>query len=377
MPNPVSDKYVIQSVVRAQRVLGAFRPNGELLRLRDVVERTGLGKALCFRLLHTLRRCGVLEKVDINRFRLVAAGPPRRYRIGYADFVPRDSFMLTVNAGLTEAAAQANIELIQVSNRNDPKVAVRNAHQLVRQSPDLVMEFQVDESVAPAVAAVFLEAGIPLIAIDIPHPGGTYFGADNYRAGLLAGRHLGKWAKAQWTSRPDEILLIEAPRTGSLVRSRTKGVLVGIQEILLGPAERCPVVSLDGEGQFRIVFECVRKHLRRSKAHRVLVGTVNDSSALGAVRAFQEAGRGECCAVVGQNAEPDARIELRQPQTPLVATVAHFPEKYGEALVRLALEILGGQAVPPALFVKHQVVTRENVDHLYPNDALLELAPSF
>jgi ABC-type sugar transport system substrate-binding protein len=32
------------------------------------------------------------------------------------------------------------------------------------------------------------EARIPMIAIDIPHPGATYFGANNYGAGLLAGR---------------------------------------------------------------------------------------------------------------------------------------------------------------------------------------------
>jgi len=135
-------------------------------------------------------------------------------------------------------------------------------------------------------------------------------------------------------------------------------------------------VSLNGEGLFNVAFECVRRHLRVSKARRTLVGTINDASALAAVRAFQEAGRGEGCAVIGQNAEPDARAELRQPRTPLVGTVAHFPEKYGEALIRLALDILGGKAVPPALFVKHQLVTRENVDHLYPNDALLGQPPS-
>jgi hypothetical protein len=27
--------------------------------------------------------------------------------------------------------------------------------------------------------------------------------------------------------------------------------------------------------------------------------------------------------------------------------------------------------VPPAVFVKHQIITRDNVDHLYPNDSLM------
>ena len=39
-----------------------------------------------------------------------------------------------------------------------------------------------------------------------------------------------------------------------------------------------------------------------SKARHVLVGSANDTSALGTIRAFEEAGRGSDCAVVGQNA---------------------------------------------------------------------------
>ena len=154
-------------------------------------------------------------------------------------------------------------------------------------------------------------------------------------------------------------------------------MLAGMYEILPDLAARCPVVHLDGDGQYKLAIDRIRKHLRGSKAKSVLVGCVNDASALAAVRAFQEAGRGECCAVVGQNAEPDARMELRQPRTPLVASVGYFPERYGDALIRLALDILSGKAVPPAVFVKHQVITRENVDHFYPNDALVPTMPSY
>ncbi len=33
--------------------------------------------------------------------------------------------------------------------------------------------------------------------------------------------------------------------------------------------------------------------------------------------------------------------------------------------------MLQGKPVPPALFVKHILITAENVDHHYPNDAIL------
>jgi len=51
--------------------------------------------------------------------------------------------------------------------------------------------------------------------------------------------------------------------------------------------------------------------------------------------------------------------------------VAYFPERYGEELIALALDILAGRPTPSAKFVKHQVITPANLDHFYPNDALL------
>ena len=115
----------------------------------------------------------------------------------------------------------------------------------------------------------------------------------------------------------------------------------------------------------------MRNHLRESPARRILVGAANDPSALGALRAFQEAGRVSHCAIVGQNAEPEARIELRTVNTRFIGSVGYFPEKYGDGLIRVALDLLARKPVPPAVFIKHQLVTPENVDHLYPNDALL------
>jgi hypothetical protein len=90
------------------------------------------------------------------------------------------------------------------------------------------------------------------------------------------------------------------------------------------------VVIIDGEGRFKLSLERVRRHLGRSEKERVLVGAVNDASALGAARAFQEAGRAKQCAIMGQNAEPDARAEMRDPRTPMIGSVAYFPERYGE-----------------------------------------------
>ena len=362
---------MVKSLVHASQVLEAFQTAGDVLRLRDVVARTGFNKGMCFRLLYTLHQCGFLDKVGENHYRLASEVRRRKlYRIGYAEQGQDTSFDREVRQGLVQAAEQKQVELIILDNRYQPKIALRNADHLIREQVDLVIEFQTDEVAAPAIASKYLEANIPFIAIDIPHPGATYFGANNYQAGLIAGHYLGRWAKRHWNGEVDEILLIELHRAGSLPQARIRGVQTGIGEVLRMP-EPCRTVSIDGDGQFQTALERVRKHLRESRAKRVLVGAANDPSALGALRAFQEAGRAKECAIAGQNGEPEARAELRSDNTRLVASVAYFPEKYGDGLLRLALDILARKAVPPAVFTNHQIITPDNVDHFYPNDSLL------
>ena len=371
MNQPSKTRYIVKSVMHAAEVMGAFRTEGEVLRLRDVVARTGYQKVLCFRLLYTLHQCGFVEKIGENQYRMVTElRPHRRYRIGYASQGQSASFPREVGASLVRAAEEARVELVVVDNRYEARAALRNADQLIREEVDLVIEFQSDESVAPAIAGKFMEANVPMIAVDIPHPGATYFGANNYEAGLIGGRHLGRWANKHWEGEVDEAVMIGISRSGSVPQARVRGMLSGLNETLRH-MEKCRVVHLDGDGQFGETLEQTRKYLRTSKARHILIGAATDPSALGAARAFEEAGRASDCAILGHNAEPEGRAELRQSRTPLIGSVAYFPEKYGEGLIRLALDILARKAVPPAVFTKHQLVTPETVDHFYPNDALM------
>src|SRR5438874_10299779 len=367
------DAYLVKSVVHSSRLLTAFRSPGEALRLREIASRSGLPKTMVFRLLYTLEKCGMVEKVGENLYQsCLRPWKQKLYRFGYAAQGTDYQFSREVSVSLQRAAVAEGIELISLDNRYSAKIAQHNADLLVREKVDLVIEFQTDQDVAPIVAAKYREAGIPLIAIDIPHPGATYYGANNYEAGLVGGRYLGRWVKECWHSEADEILLLELKRAGNLPQIRLSGLLVGINQVLPSTAN-CRVTYLEGDGELGPSFEAVRKHLRFSHARHVVVGAINDPSALGALRAFQEAGRTENCVVMGQNASPEGRAELRQPKTRFVGSVAYFPERYGENLIRVSLDILNQRPVPPAVFVEHKLITPASVDHYYPNDALAQL----
>jgi ribose transport system substrate-binding protein len=370
---PKRDSYLVKSIVHCSKLLAAFESPGECLPLREIANRSKLPKSMAFRLLYTLEKCNMVEKVGRNLYRSdVHRINQKTYKLGYAAQGTDYLFSKEVSESVQRAAAQEGMKLIFVDNHYNPKISQKNADMLVREKVDIAIEFQTDQDVAPIVASKYRAANIPLIAIEIPHPGAIFYGANNYEAGLIGGRYLGQWAKRNWESQVDEIILIELKRAGALPRMRLTGMLVGLKEILSN-AEKIPVRFLDGDGLLGNSFNAVRKHLRTSTCRHVLVGGVNDPSALGALRAFQEAGRSECCAVMGQNASPEGRAELREPGTRLIGSVAYFPEHYGDDIIRLAIEILEHKQVPPAVFAKHKLLTPANVDHCYPNDRLTEI----
>lgn len=365
------DPYFVQAVAHAADVLRAFGTPKEILRLKDIVQRTGHSKNTVFRLLYTLERTGLVEKVSAREYRCtVFQHKTRKYKIGYAAQGSDYLFSQQVTLGLRQAAERAgNVELLVLDNRYNPKVALKNAEVFIRERCDLVIEFQTNENIAPILSAKYQEAKIPVIAVEIPHPGAVFFGANNYLAGLMGGRALGRWVKERWNGEADSILLMALPRAGPVPRSRLTGIHAGILEEL-PRLERCPVTWLDGDGCFEPSYRAAKKHLRTSKARRTIISGINDASVLGALRAFEESGRQDECVAAGQNAAPEGREELRR-NSRFIASVAYFPERYGGWLLKLAEDILNYRPVPPAVFVRHLLLTAKNVDQYYPGDQLV------
>ncbi|HZY62989.1 MAG TPA: substrate-binding domain-containing protein [Edaphobacter sp.] len=368
--------YTIQSVIRAASIIHAFQSTSEVLDLRVVAGRVNLHKATTFRLLETLVEARLLERAGKHGYRCcVQAARSKRYRIGYASQSNLLPFTKTVSESMVVAASAANVDLLVLNNEFSPRVALQNAETFVSQKVDLVVESQINVAVAAQIAAKFSDARIPFIALDIPHPGAIYFGADNYKAGRMAGRHLAKWAAKYWKSGPEQIILLGVDAAGPLLNARLTGIIDGIEE--LGQfGQNVPIHHYDTKGgQFEATLDIVRKHIRRRRPERALVGAVNDSTALAALQAFREAGLERACAIAGQDGSLAAREEMRRTSTRLVCSVAYFPEMYGERIIQLALDLLKHKTVAPAVFVHHELITPQNVNKVYPNDSWMKVHP--
>ena len=362
---------MVEAVARACQVIASFRYEGEVLRLKDLVDRTGLSFSTTFRILFTLQQGGLIERVGNKEYRSnVKTLRVSRYRLGYAHQGAEPGFVQEWSDSVVRAAAKERIELLVLDHGHDSQTPLRNAERLIREQVDLVIDYLGDAHVAAINASKFAEANIPVIAVGAPRPGAIYYGPDNYVAGLMGGRYLGRWAKQNWHGKADELLLLDIDISGPLQALRMKGVEVGLKQAV-PELNGIEVVRLNCNARFLLTMELIRDHLCRSRARRILVGAAFDPSALGALRALEEAGRSEDIAVVSLGGCVEGRMELRRPGTRLIGDVAFFVDKYGENVIRLAMDVLEKKPIPSASFAKHKVLTPENVDHYYPNDSLL------
>lgn len=357
--------YQIESVGRACRLLRILQSEGSL-PLFELAELAHLSRPTVFRLMTTLQSNGMVVKDGSRKYRLTGGfSPGRRYKIGYLAETGETSFYRAVFRGLVESAERAGIDLIALNSQSSLDVALEHAEGLLAESVDLIMMFHSYAQIASVIATRTRGRRMPLIAIEMPHPDAVYFGVDNCHAGLTAGRYLAHWAERHWKGKVDEILLIGSHRTGSLPEARLTGSLLGIHEVLPN-SEQAKISTLNGDWQFEMSFEAVTRHLKKSKSTRILVSAIFDPSALGALQAFKDADRLQDCAIVGQNGSIEARLQMRKPNSRLIGSVAYFPERYGDQLVALALDLLTQRVpVPNAVFIKHQLITPQNLQQIY------------
>ena len=80
--------------------------------------------------------------------------------------------------------------------------------------------------------------GIPLIAVDIPHPHATFFGVNNYRVGFEAGECLAQYAKTDWDGKVRWALGLDIDEAGPLVQSRVTGAFEAIRSTTAGNSSR-------------------------------------------------------------------------------------------------------------------------------------------
>ncbi len=321
--------------------------------------------------LTALRAAGVQVSLCGEYITEIYADPPqgRRWRVGFANLTEKQEFAVAVRQGIERAANEHSaIDLLLADNDAEPEIALANAKGLIDARVDLVIEYQQDEQTNNVLMDLFRSAMVPVIAIDIPLPGATFFGADNYRAGRIAGDAAARWIREHWNGKLDKLVCLEQPESGPVPAARIQGQIDGLR--LSIPINTDSIVRLSTRGDLEGSQLAATQALRNIPMgkHVLFIG-INAHSALGALAAAETLDRQDYTAVISQNASGRIRRELVRRNPMLIGAVDFFPQNFGGKAVQLAIEILTGRPTPPAVYTDHLLITSDNISQIYPDDA--------
>jgi ribose transport system substrate-binding protein len=351
--------YLIPVLSKSLDILELLQTENEPMTLEAIHRKTRISKTTVYRVLKTFVHRGYLSQASDGTYRHVTGS--KKLRFGFGGQSAELPFSIEVTESLKAAASAVGVDLLILDNCYDGPTAVRNVEEFIKNKVDLIIEFQVEQEVAPVIGDKIAGAGIPLIAIDIPHPHATYFGVDNYRLGLEAGEELVKHAISHWAGKVDWVIGLDLAEAGQLVQSRITGAFEGVRKV----RPELPVevfVRIDGRGlrdkSKRLISDFLDRH---PKDKHILIAAATDSSALGAVDAVREHKREKHVAIVGQDCIAEAMVEMQKGKSPLIGSVSHETNSYGPSLIHLGLSLLRGQMVPPYNYVTHKMVTRASL----------------
>ena len=295
-------------------------------------------------------------------------------KVGFGNLGESVPFAVQVREGIEKVAAECNVEIVNADNALDPQIAIDNMRLFKTQEVDGIIEFNVHGNIADSICEI--AAGIPMIAVDIAHPGCSIFmGANNRIAGELAGQAAGQVAKKMWDCQVDAVVTHEAPGVGQVNIDRLNGLIAGLASVCpdnnYGDFENWsmnPVGIITRLDSDRVDpgFEKGRDWLtaNQDKEHIVAL-CINDDSCLGMLAAVQEAGRNGQVIFASQGADPSVWSEIRT--NPMYAgSTAYFPEFYGRYLIPNIIRMVQGEEVQDPILIEHVAITSENIDQYYP-----------
>lgn len=292
--------------------------------------------------------------------------------VGFANINERGSFGKMVLSNMKETAAERGYNIICVDNNSDGATAVANADTLLAMNVDMMIEFNVDGSVAPVIMEKFNEAGVPVIAIDIPHEGAIFFGANNSYAGVLAGETAGDWIIKNWGGEVDYVVLIIQPVSGPTVAPRVGMFPEGLRNKGI-EFDDSMIVQIDGQNDAQFTQARFADFLlAHPDAEKIAVATINDVAASGVYAAAEIAGRADNIVLVSQNATADfvEPMYAANGETNWIASIAYFPNRYGEFVFNIIDKMVAGEELEDTYYIDHIAITWDNIKEWYPLDDL-------
>ncbi len=304
---------------------------------------------------------------DATSYALNLNKPEKTFTLAHMDGWATNPFAIPIRQSIEKHARDLGLKLIYCDAEFKPEKAISCAETLANQKPDFVIAGNWQSGAATAIMAIFDKAKIPAISIDVSHPNAIFFGANNYISGVVAGRAAGDYAKKEWACQDVWLFMGENLEEGEAADFRLSGFADGVQEICGAlPAERINRERMGagtGDQAITVTTDWLTAH---PEATHILSVTIDDERASGMAKAFVATKRdgmviGQGCDTVGiANVKAAPASENRY-----LGCVAYFPEKYGDYLVSIAIDVIAGKPVPNEIHMEHIFLDNSTIGTYY------------
>ena len=259
--------------------------------------------------------------------------------IGVSLLTLTNPFFKEIGDTLQAEGAKHGYEVIVTSGDQDPSKQKNQVKDfLVRKASAIVLTPCDSKSIGTAIAEANA-AGVPVFTADIASLSDTakvvcHTATDNYDGGRVAGKAMVEALKGK-----GKVAIIDHPEVESgLLREK------GFEEEIAKSPDIQVVAKLAGGGARDRSF-AVAQDLMQSHPDLTGIFAINDPSALGAIAAFEKAGKLSGISIVGFDGQPEARQAIKDGK--LYGTVIQSPHDIAASTIDSIAHYMAGDDVKP------------------------------
>lgn len=294
-------------------------------------------------------------------------GAKKQYTIGLSMYTLSAPYFVAQMNAVKKKAQELGMKVIATEAGNDMQKQLSNVEDLLSKDIDLLILNPLDpKGLVPATRAA-ARAKVPVIIIDSSIDPAANFVTTIQSNNLANGELVGEWLAKQMKGKKISMALISGAQGNPVGKERRQGVFRGIIEEQLRQNNQAgfEIVSQGWgawaqEGGLKAMEDIL---VARPNINVLL--TENDSMALGAMKAINEAGKKDKILVVAAADGQKEALELIK-KGEYGATGMNNPALVASTAVDIGLKYLKGQRNFPKIYYTPPVcLTKDNVDKYY------------
>jgi ribose transport system substrate-binding protein len=268
------------------------------------------------------------------------AVPNPKFTIGWSVYNTKQEFFRTMQEGVIDKATQLGMNVITQDQRSSTADMISGVSKLIAQGIDALVISPFNPQAMPMVVDMAKNAGIPVIVVDIGTGGANvkaFIISDSFGGGVLAGEYALRLVNSHSITSKN-IAIIKAEKTAEIARRRGEGF-----KRVMEDAGYKTVAEATANSELDQAYEAMKDILATNGDDLAVVFAENDSMAIGAAEAIEEAGKKGQILVIGFNGDPSAIEAIKEGI--MQGTIAQQPYEMGSLGAELAYKLLHGEKI--------------------------------